>query len=145
MKQVQSAENHTAKTPLQHFIWLPLSFVMLLAVSVYIIAAMIQGNLSFIHILLLGILILAIIPGMLARMYALTLQDRLIRTEETLRYYMLTNQQMAPGITMDQLIALRFASDKEFVSLLQKASEENLSKEQIKKAIQNWRPDHQRV
>lgn len=146
MKKVQSAENHTAITPLQHFIWLPLGMIMILSVITYIIVAIVQEHFSVLHILLLGLLILAIIPGMLARKYALVLQNRLIRTEETLRYYMLTGGKTIDSrITMEQLIALRFASDEEFVALIEKTLASNLSLDEIKKAIKNWRADYHRV
>lgn len=145
MKQTQSAKNHTVITPLQHLFWLPLGLVMLLAVIAYMIAAIVQGNFSFLHVLLFGLLFLAIIPGILARKYALTLQDRLIRTEETLRYYMLTQEKIDSKITMDQHIGLRFASDEELVSLVEKTLEEDLSKDEIKQAINSWRADHHRI
>lgn len=145
MKQSQSAKNHTAVTPLQHFIWLPLSFILLLSNLIYMIASIIKGTYSNLSLVLLGLTVLAIIPGMLARKYALTLQDRLIRTEETLRYFMLTNEQLDKRITLDQLIGLRFASDEEFVELVEKTLKDNLSKEEIKEAIQHWRADHHRV
>jgi Family of unknown function (DUF6526) len=119
--------------------------IMILAIITYIIAAIVQDQFSILHILLLGILILAIIPGMLARKYTLTLQNRLIRTEETLRYYMLTGEKIDSRITMEQLIGLRFASDEEYVALIEKTLEENLSKDEIKKAIKNWRADDHRV
>lgn len=145
MKQPQSAANHTAVTTLQHFVWLPLGMIMLLSVLTYVVITIVKGTFAISSLLLLGTVILAIIPGMLARKYALTLQDRLIRTEETLRYFMLTNKQIDPRITVDQFIALRFASDKEFVALVEKAANENLSKQDIKLAIQNWRADYHRV
>lgn len=144
MKQ-QSATNHTRYQPLQHFVWLPLSFTMLISTVVYIIYRAINGTFSVSLLLLLGAVILAIIPGMLARIYALTLQDRLIRTEEQLRYYMLTNKRINNSITTKQLIALRFASDEEYVGLVEKAAAENLSPDEIKQAIRTWRADHHRV
>lgn len=49
-------------------------------------------NRTFTTALLLGAVLLAIIPSMLARIYALTLQDHLNQTEEQLRYCMLTNR-----------------------------------------------------
>ena len=144
MKQ-QSASNHTRYQPLQQFIWLPLSIILLLSTIGYIIYRMMNDTFSVALLLLLGAVVLAIIPGMLARIYALTLQDRLIRTEEQLRYFMLTNKRIDERITMQQLIALRFASDEEYVALVEKTAKEDLSPEAIKATIQTWRADHQRV
>jgi hypothetical protein len=44
-----------------------------------------------------------------------------------------------------QLIALRFACDAEVTALTERALNEKLSREDIKKAIQHWRPDYWRV
>lgn len=109
MEKKQSAENHTAVSPLQHFFWLPLSAITLFSIIAYIVVATTQENLTIVHIFLLSILLIAIISGMLARIYALKLQDRLIRTEETLRYYMITQKKIDEKITVNQLIGLRFA------------------------------------
>lgn len=144
MKQ-QSAKNHTRFQPLQHFVWLPLSAILLVSTVIYIISSAVKGTFSVAMLILLGAVLLAIIPGMLARIYALTLQDRLIRTEEQLRYYMLTNKRIDDRVTTQQLIALRFASDEEFVGLVERAIAENLSQADIKEAIQTWRADHHRV
>jgi len=46
---------------------------------------------------------------------------------------------------MDQIIALRFAADEEFLELAEKAVKNNLSPKDIKKAISNWRADHHRA
>jgi hypothetical protein len=40
---------------------------------------------------------------------------------------------------------LRFASDDEFPALAEKAALENLSENDIKKAIKNWKADDYRV
>ncbi|KAA0966300.1 hypothetical protein FQ087_08705 [Sporosarcina sp. ANT_H38] len=141
----QSVEKHTQYQPLQHYIWLPLSFVMLVSVFGYAIYELGNGRLTLQTILLLGLMVLAIISGILARMYALKLQDRLIRTEEQLRYYMLTTKRIDSGLTINQLIALRFAPDEEFVGLVDRAVAENLTPIEIKQSIQMWRADHQRV
>jgi hypothetical protein len=79
------------------------------------------------------------------RSLALKAQDRAIRAEENLRYFILTGKRMDPRINIHQIIALRFASDEEFVSLVQKAAEENLTNKEIKQQIKKWRADWHRV
>lgn len=141
----QSYANHTRYQPLQHFIWLPLSLLLFIGTVVYTVIEFVKDGFSLYLLLLVGVVILAIIPGMLARLYAITLQDRLIRNEEQFRYYMLTGRGLDNRLTKEQVIALRFASDKEFVELVNRAIEENLSPDDIKKSIKTWRPDHHRV
>jgi hypothetical protein len=79
------------------------------------------------------------------RIFALKAQDRAIRAEENLRHFALTGKLLSAQLRINQIIALRFASDDEFVALAQKAADEKLSSKAIKMAIQNWRADHYRV
>ncbi|MDO8997428.1 MAG: DUF6526 family protein [Sediminibacterium sp.] len=79
------------------------------------------------------------------RIFALKAQDRAIRAEENLRHFALTGKLLPAGLTVSQIVALRFASDEEFPALATKAAAENLSNKQIKLAIQNWRADWYRV
>jgi ammonia channel protein AmtB len=80
-----------------------------------------------------------------ARAFALKAQDRGIRAEENFRHYVLTGKPLDSSLKMGQIIALRFASDSEFVTLAQKAVEENLGGKDIKQLIQNWKADNHRV
>jgi hypothetical protein len=48
-------------------------------------------------------------------------------------------------LTEGQLVALRFASDAEVPALAERALSEKLSRADIKKAIQTWRPDYWRI
>ena len=80
-----------------------------------------------------------------SRQFPIKAQDRAIRAEEGLRYYILTNKAIDNRITMGQVIALRFAPDEEFIVLADRAVRENLSSDEIKRAIKNWRADNHRV
>jgi len=94
------------------------------------------------------IILIAIIFGCFfwfTRAFTMKVQDRAIRAEESLRYFILTGKPFDKKLQMNQIIALRFASDEEFELLVQKAVTENLSSIQIKQLIQNWRPDLDRA
>jgi len=96
--------------------------------------------------------VLAVAVGLLfwyARVFALTLQDRLIGIEERARMERLLPADLRPRIpefTRGQLIALRFASDAELPALAQRVLNEGVrDREAIKRMITQWRPDHFRV
>ena len=57
------------------------------------------------------------------RTFPLKAQDRAIRAEENLRHFAMTGKLFDPRLTMNQIIALRFAPDKEFIDLARKAAE----------------------
>ena len=82
------------------------------------------------------------------RTYALRVQDRIIRLEETLRMQALLPEdlrsrlgELKPG----QFVALRFAADAELATRVAEALNEGLKGGEIKKRIQVWRPDTFRV
>jgi len=79
------------------------------------------------------------------RIFALKAQDRAIRAEENLRHFVLTGKVLDPGLTIRQIIGLRFASDGEFVELARRAAREHLTEDAIKRAVKNWRADTYRV
>lgn len=79
------------------------------------------------------------------RAFALKAQDRAIRAEENLRYYVLAGKLLPEGLTTKQIVALRFASDEELPELADRAMSENLSGDAIKKQIKIWRPDYYRI
>lgn len=84
-----------------------------------------------------------------ARTFPLVVQDRVIRLEERLRLAQLLPPDLVPRIgelSTGQLVALRFASDEEIPDLTRKVLDEKIrSREEIKKQIRKWRPDHLRA
>ncbi|MFO7721226.1 MAG: DUF6526 family protein [Gillisia sp.] len=79
------------------------------------------------------------------RTFALKAQDRAIRAEEKLRYFILTGKPISNKLTTRQFVGLRFAPDEEFVAMVEKAVTENLSENDIKKSIKNWKADNYRL
>src|SRR5687768_15135002 len=59
-----------------------------------------------------------------SRLFALRAQDRAIRAEENLRHFALTGKLLDKRLNIQQVIALRFAADQEFVALAQRAAEQ---------------------
>ncbi len=95
--------------------------------------------------LMVLIAVIFLIMSWFVRSFPLKAQDRAIKAEENLRYYVMTGKLFPIDLKMSQIIALRFASDEEFVPLVEKALKENLSNKQIKMLIKNWKADFYRV
>jgi hypothetical protein len=88
----------------------------------------------------------ALFVGMVtARVMAMKVQDRVIRIEERIRLERLLPADMHARIgefTMDQLVALRFASNAELPELARRVLEEKVNdRKAIKQMIKTWRPD----
>jgi hypothetical protein len=84
----------------------------------------------------------------ISRTYIVKLQDRIILLEMKVRgAELLTPEQEAAlaALRPKQIVALRFASDAELPELLERARRENLTPDQIKQAVKNWRPDYHRT
>jgi len=85
----------------------------------------------------------------LVRANPLRAQDRVIRLEESLRYYQLLPDELAQRaavLTPAQVVALRFAPDEELEGLVREVIEGRLTKPgDIKRAIKGWRADTLRV
>ena len=79
-----------------------------------------------------------------ARTFANTVQDRVIRLEESFRYEKVLPADLkgrTSQLTLRQIIGLRFASDAELPALMRRALDEKLSENQIKKEVKSWRSD----
>ena len=141
----QNYANHRQLVPGFHFVLFPL-LVLTLGGSVTNLIRSWGAHTRIYSASLIFVLSLAMIMLMgFCRMFALKAQDRAIRAEENLRHYVLTGKLLDPKLTVRQVIGLRFAPDAEFVALAQRAAAENLSEDDIKKAVKNWKADTYRV
>jgi len=139
----QNFRNHSRYIILWTFIT-PLILIAILGGSIVnLIHADAHTHYSAALILLISVVL--IIIYWYARAFALRAQDRAIRAEENLRYFILTGKPFDSRLRMSQIIALRFAPDDEFPELAKKAVEEKLRSKEIKAAIQKWKADHHRV
>lgn len=137
----QNLNNHRRVHPIYHY---GLTFILLILL-VGVAVLFIQEGVSLSSILFLLIFVFLALSFILLRTYPLKVQDRAIKAEENLRHYVLTGQLLDPRLTYGQIVALRFASDAEFPELCLKAASQNLSSDEIKKAIRNWKSDNYRV
>lgn len=140
----QSYDNHTRWHAPYHFFLAP---VLLANVVVAVVELIRDPGLDRGWWLVVSVALLVMVA--LVRVYPLKAQDRIIRLEESLRYYQLLPEELAlraAALTPAQTVALRFASDEELERLVREVLEGRLTKpDEIKRAIKNWRPDTFRV
>ncbi|MGA8762141.1 MAG: DUF6526 family protein [Candidatus Sulfotelmatobacter sp.] len=149
-KVPQTFANHTRWDPWFHFFLLPVFVLGLILSLIHFFAHISHGDVrDHIHAFLLILLAAAFLVAVAKmRLYALKVQDRVIRLEERLRLMTLLSEPLRsriPELTEAQLIALRFASEGELSMLTERALNEKLSRADIKKSIRTWRPDYWRV
>jgi hypothetical protein len=84
-----------------------------------------------------------------ARIFVLTVQNRVIRLEMRLRLAELLPADLRPRIpefTVDQLVSLRFACDAELPALARKVLDEKLNdRKAIKQLVKDWQADYLRA
>lgn len=149
-KKPQTFANHTRFDPLFHFFLIPVFTLGLVMALIHFFAHLqesdFRDNFHAVLLILLAVAFLVLIFKI--RLYALRVQDRVIRLEERLRLMQLLPEPLRsriPELTEGQLCGLRFASDAELPKLAERALNEKLSRKDIKQSIQNWRPDYWRV
>ena len=118
----QNFKNHAKLVTGFHGV-LFVALVALLAGSVYHLSRTTSENLYLASLMVL-IAIILILMAWYVRTFPLKAQDRAIRAEENMRHYVMTGKLLPSDLKMSQIIALRFASDDEFLSLMEKALKE---------------------
>lgn len=140
---VQNYGNHARWFPPWHFFVAPvLGINVVLAIKALIEAPSLTTLWLFVLAFAIGLGLL------LARYMILRVQDRVIRLEEHLRLGRLLpdRHEDIEELSLDQLIAMRFASDAEIPHLLDRVvGGEIQTKQEIKRSVQHWRPDHLRA
>jgi hypothetical protein len=139
----QNLKNHARLDPLFHFF---LATVVFANLVIAIVNVILHPHFHAEWTLVLSIA--AVVLVFKVRLYALKVQDRVIRLEERLRLQALAPSEWHAQIyrlSENQLIGLRFAGDDEVVELAKQALEHNLDRKQIKERIKSWRADYWRV
>ena len=139
-EKIQSYENH-AHNVLAYNLFASSIFLINVVWSAY--RAFV--SFSFESVLALLLAMAFVVLCWYARVFALTVQDRVIRLEMRLRLTQLLPadlQSRVNDFTVAQLVGLRFASDQELPDLARKVVEEKLTdRKAIKQLVRHWQPD----
>lgn len=134
--------------PLFHFVVIPLLVLNFLSHIVRLFLAEPESGrktLAFWTLLSFTFILMALA----ARLQALTVQNRVVRLEEKIRYKELLTPELAAkaeSLSLSQIIALRFASDAELPSMVERTlNGEFATPNDIKKAVKDWRADYLRA
>jgi len=146
----QNFSNHTKFVPAFHFFLAPVLIINLVGHIYMVFKTPMDTPMAIFHGVFGVVLAAAFLTmAFLARLFALGVQDRVIRLEERMRYEKLLPADLQPRIgefTIAQLVSLRFASDAELPTLARKVLDGKVNdRKAIKQMVQNWRADYQRV
>lgn len=144
MKQ-QNYSHHARYYAPHHFIFYPIAFLLFLGC----VLGGARGESPWLWFCLaFSVCLTGGLSLMMRQHYSLMAQNRTVRLELRLRYYILTKkrfEELELRLSQKQIFALRFAPDEELLPLIDRTLKENLSPDQIKRAIKNWLPDQMRV
>ena len=111
----------------------------LVAMVLLIVFAVRQPSVVSLALVLLSFGVFTLV--LISRSYTVRLQDRIIRLEMLGRLARIGRDRDFARLSTSQIVALRFASDDELAPLIERTLAENLSSDQIKRAIVTWQPD----
>jgi hypothetical protein len=146
MAKQQNFSNHARVDPSMHLFVFPV-LIANLGVAIWI-AIHFRHHYPYLGHWSIVVSLALLILAFKCRINDLKLQDRIICLEERLRIAALIPAEQHQHISelgVQQLIALRFASDEELAALVHKTLTQNLEPKAIKQAIANWRADNHRV
>jgi hypothetical protein len=141
----QNYANHVRWVPTYHFFVLPVFVANLVSA----IVRLVRWGFTWNGLIYLLTALALVIFAVNARLFALAVQNRVIRMEERFRMARLFPEDLKPHInefTIPQLVALRFASDEELPDLARKVFNDKLTDTKtIKKMVKHWRADYLRA
>ena len=143
-EKIQSFEKHTRFMPLFHFFVLPV-----LLINFILSLVQLRNGITFASLWGVVLAVALLLLALCARLFALAVQDRVIRMEMRLRMQRLLPADLQPRIgefTVGQLVSLRFAGDDELPALARQVLQEKLSdRKAIKRRVKNWQGDFLRA
>lgn len=141
----QNFSNHAKFVPAFHFFVLPV-LLLNFGWSIYQWVKVGFSVGGFVSILAAAALL---VLALCARIFALKVQDRVIRLEEQLRCERLLPNDLRArmgDLTIDQIVGLRFASDEELPELTRRVLEGKLNgRKAIKQQVKTWKADYLRA
>jgi hypothetical protein len=141
----QNYSNHTRLVKGFHFVLFLTLLIALILSCMHLFHEIGQKKGFCLGVILVLLSISVILTAWFSRVFALKAQDRAIRAEENFRHFILSGKPLNSNLRISQIVALRFASNEEFVDLAKKSADENLTSKEIKMAIKNWKADTHRV
>jgi len=137
----QNYANHRRFIPLYHFV----TFGIFVVNLIYALYRAVRAF-SFETVLGVAVAFALLCVFFFARIFALTVQDRVIRLEMRLRLAQILPPDLRTRIDeldRDQFIALRFASDAEMADLVRETLTNQIrNRDEIKKRIKDWQADY---
>jgi hypothetical protein len=141
----QSYAKHAKFVPLYHFVLFGIIVLTLLCSLYGLYRAVNNGYGRLDAVLITALSVAALLLFGFCRIFPLKAQDRAIRAEENLRHFALTGKLLDKRLSVKQIVALRFASDGEFQTLAQRAANESLAPDAIKREVKSWKADNDRL
>jgi hypothetical protein len=141
----QNLQNHVRLVPPFHMFVLPV-FLLNAGSSIYVL---VKFGITYRSVLGVLMAFALLTFALFARVFALTVQDRVIRLEMRMRLVELLPPDLRPRIpefTVGQLVSLRFAGDAELPALARKVLDGKMNdRKAIKQLIKDWQGDYLRA
>ena len=141
----QNLQNHVRLVPAYHMFVFPVLFVNI----GWAIFQVVKFPVSFGTIFGLFLSVALLLLALYARLFALTVQDRVIRLEMRLRLAEILPPDLRaqiPEFTVAQLVSMRFASDAELPALARKVLADKMNdRKAIKQMVKDWQGDYVRA